>query len=277
MKHEHKYEHEPKNTHRPRKRFGQNFLKDENVIRNIITSLHLQPQDRVIEIGPGLGALTKPLLAQLNKLEVVELDRDLVEQLNHFAKTQDLTQKLTIHQDDALTFDYKKIERKNEEKLRLIGNLPYNISTPLIFHFLNYCPIIQDMHFMLQQELVDRIASSPHHKSYGKLSVMLQYFCKTAMLFTVPPQAFSPAPKVTSAIVRLTPYAAPPYPAKNLDRLRKITTAAFNQRRKTLANSLKEYLAKEDFLILDIDPALRAEQLSVAEFVRIANFLEDKT
>jgi len=265
-----------KHEYKPRKRFGQNFLKDENVIQQIIAAINTKPDDRVIEIGPGLGALTKPLLAQLNKLEVIELDRGLAEKLQHFVTAQHLTQKLKIHSADALKFDYNQIERNNGEKLRLIGNLPYNISTPLIFHLLNYCPIIQDMHFMLQQELVDRISSTPNHKSYGKLSVMLQYCCQATALFSVEPQSFYPAPKVRSAIIRLVPYASPPYLAKNIERLREITGSAFNQRRKTLTNSLKNYLSKEDFESLDIDPSARPEQLSVAEFVHIANFFEDK-
>jgi 16S rRNA (adenine1518-N6/adenine1519-N6)-dimethyltransferase len=263
-------------AHQPRKRFGQNFLKDENVIRNIIAALNPQPKDRIIEIGPGLGALTKPLLEQVSKLEVIELDRDLAAELKNYAIAQDITQKFIIHQGDALKFDYSQLERNHSEKLRLIGNLPYNISTPLIFHLLNFCPIIQDMFFMLQYELVERIASAPHHKSYGKLSVMLQYYCQATTVFTVEPQAFYPVPKVRSAIVRLVPYNTPPYPAKNVERLREITGAAFNQRRKTLSNSLKNYLTKEDFLSLDIEPGARPEQLTVAEFVRIANWLEDK-
>lgn len=262
--------------HQPRKRFGQNFLKDENVIQNMIAALHLKPNDRVIEIGPGLGALTKPLLDRGIELEVIELDRNLVAKLKNFSDAQALTNILTIHEADALNFDYGQLERKPDEKLRIIGNLPYNISTPLIFHLLNYCPIIQDMHFMLQYELVERISSSPNHKSYGKLSVILQYFCQATLLFIVEPQSFYPAPKVRSAIIRLVPYTSLPYPAKNIERLREVAGAAFNQRRKTLANSLKNYLSQEDFITLAIDPRVRAEQLAVSEFVRIANFIEDK-
>lgn len=259
--------------HRPRKRFGQNFLKDEQVIHNIVSSLNIQPEDRVIEIGPGLGALTKPLLKILDRLEVIELDRDLAEKLKVFAKVQGLTPQLIVHQADALKFDYSQFihPELGMKKLRLLGNLPYNISTPLIFHLLKFCPLIQDMHFMLQQELVDRIAATPNNKHYGKLTVMLQYACKATQLFSVPKEAFYPAPKVQSAIIRLVPYESPPYPAKNLEVLREITGAAFNQRRKTLANSLKNYLSKEDFIHLDIDPSSRPEQLTVEQFVRIAN------
>lgn len=281
MKHE--------SSHQPRKRFGQNFLKDEQVIYNIVSSLNLQPDDRVVEIGPGLGALTKPLLKELNRLQVIELDRDLAEKLSAFAKVQGITPKLIIHQADALKFDYGQLMNPEQgtsetnaetktpkQKLRLLGNLPYNISTPLIFHLLKFCPIIQDMHFMLQQELVDRIAAAPNNKNYGKLTVMLQYACKATQLFSVPKEAFYPAPKVQSAVIRLVPYASPPYPAKNLELLREVTGAAFNQRRKTLANSLKNYLSKEDFIHLDIDPIARPEQLSVEQFVRIANNVEVK-
>jgi len=262
--------------HQPRKRFGQNFLKDNHVIQNIIAAINPKPNDRVIEIGPGLGALTKPLLEHVIKLEVIELDRNLVTKLKDFSNAQDLTKKLIIHQADALKFDYSQLERNHDEKLRIIGNLPYNISTPLIFHLLNYCPIIQDMHFMLQYELVERISSKPNHKSYGKLSVMLQYFCQATTLFIVEPQAFYPAPKVRSAIIRLVPHASPAYPSNNIERLREVTGAAFNQRRKTLANSLKNYLNQADFITLVIDPRIRPEQLTVSEFVRIANFIEDK-
>lgn len=283
--HHHSHIYNQKHKHKPRKRFGQNFLKDEQVIERIITSLNLQPHDRVIEIGPGLGALTKPLLEYHDiQLEVIELDRDLVkklQKLQHSDGTEGLDQKFIIHEGDALKFDYATLMNSQgrdnpKKKLRLIGNLPYNISTPLIFHLLKYCPIIQDMHFMLQQELVDRISAHPNQKSYGKLSVMLQYACQAQALFSVAKEAFSPVPKVQSAIIRLIPYETPPYPARNLERLREMTKTAFMQRRKTLMNALKNYLNKEDFVALNIEPGLRPEQLSVEEFVRIANFLEDK-
>lgn len=260
--------------HHPRKRFGQNFLRDAQVIQEIIAGLQLKPDDKVVEIGPGLGALTKPLLNSIHKLEVIEFDRDLVLELKQFALQGDFQQKLIIHEADALKFDYAKLAGDDHRKIRLIGNLPYNISTPLIFHLLKYCSIIHDMHFMLQQEVVDRMAATPNHKSYGKLSVMIQYACKVQSLFSVSPQSFYPKPKVQSAIVRLLPYASPPHPVKNLERLREITGAAFNQRRKTLSNSLKAYLNKEDFTILGIDSGNRPEQLTVEEFVRIANYLE---
>jgi 16S rRNA (adenine1518-N6/adenine1519-N6)-dimethyltransferase len=270
--------------HTPRKRFGQNFLKDEQIIHQIIASLNIKPDDRVVEIGPGLGALTKPLLEEVNNLEVIELDRDLAEELKSFAKEAGLTQRFTIHQADALKFDFADLfKAKNQtvnssgavKKLRLIGNLPYNISTPLIFHLLNYCPIIQDMHFMLQKELVDRMSATPNNKNYGRLSVMIQYSCAVTSLFSVPANAFYPAPKVTSAVVRLVPFEKPPYPAKNIQRLKQVTTAAFSQRRKTLSNSLKNFLSKDAWNALAIDPGARAEQLSVEDFVRIANYLED--
>lgn len=266
-------------SHTPRKRFGQNFLKDESVIQNIIACLNPNPNEHFVEIGPGLGALTKPLLSVVSYLDVIEIDRDLIENLTTLnVNSNSSTAKFSVHQADALSFDYSTLIDKGlnnqEQKLRIVGNLPYNISTPLIFHLLNYSNIIQDMHFMLQQEVVDRLTATPNHKSYGKLTIMLQYFCQATALFSVEPESFHPKPKVRSAIVRLTPFATPPYPAKNLTKLREVTTAAFNQRRKTLHNSLKAYLNDEDFEALSINPNLRAEQLTVEEFVRIANFVE---
>lgn len=225
-----------------------------------------------MEIGPGLGALTIPLLKLIPQLTVVEIDRDLVERLE---KTYQRTE-LTIHQSDALTFDFAKLLTQPEQKLRIVGNLPYNISTPLLFHLLTFCPHIQDMHFMLQKEVVDRLTATPCHKAYGKLSIMIQYYCQTIALFPVPPTAFQPAPKVNSGFIRLVPHTIPPYLALSIERLRSITTIAFNQRRKIIQNSLKSYLTAVDFLTLNIDPQSRAEQLTVDDFVRIANFLETK-
>jgi 16S rRNA (adenine1518-N6/adenine1519-N6)-dimethyltransferase len=259
--------------HTPRKRFGQNFLQDPTIINRILSALHPQDSDIVVEIGPGLGALTVPLLKSIPHLEVIEIDRDLAATLE---KTYENTGKITVHQADALTFDFTKLIKNPEQKLRIVGNLPYNISTPLLFHLLNFCPHIQDMHFMLQHEVIERLTAAPNCKAYGRLGIMVQYYCQTAALFPVPPAAFRPAPKVNSGFIRLVPHAMPSCLALNIKQLRSVTTLAFNQRRKTIQNSLKSSLAEADFITLNINPQLRAEQLTMDEFVRIANFLEAK-
>ncbi len=258
--------------HTPRKRFGQNFLEDPFVIQKILQSLQLKPDDHLIEIGPGLGALTKPLLQMLNHLEVIELDRDLAKTLQEECHA---SKNLTLHQADTLKFDFQTLF-KNNQKLKIVGNLPYNISTPLLFHLLKYSYIIQDMHFMLQKEVVDRLIAKPNSKAYGRLSIMTQYHCETHFLFTVPPTAFRPAPKVTSAFIRLIPYAKLPFVAHSIHILQEITTHAFTQRRKILQNSLKKYLELQDFERLSINPLSRPENLSVNEFVQISNYIQEK-
>ncbi len=257
-------------THTPRKRFGQNFLHDHNIIYSILSSLNSQTKDHWVEIGPGMGALTEPLLAQGLNLEVVELDRDLVIYLkNKFKAYPDLK----IHSADALRFDFSALAKENE-KLRVIGNLPYNISTPLMFHLLDNANCIEDMHFMLQKEVVDRICAEPGSKKYGRLSVMMQYYCKTELLFDVPPESFDPAPKVMSAIVRLIPHALPPVEVNDLKMLNRVVTQAFSQRRKTLRNSLKKLIAEDALSALGIDPNLRAEVISLNDFARLSNLIE---
>jgi len=231
-------------THTPRKRFGQNFLHDHNIIYNILSSLQARPEEHWVEIGPGMGALTDPLLNMGLHLDVVELDRDLVALLKDKFKQQD---KLQIFSTDALKFDFSSLA-KNNEKLRIIGNLPYNISTPLMFHLLDNASCIEDMHFMLQKEVVDRICAAPGSKKYGRLSVMMQYYCATELLFDVPPESFDPAPKVMSAIVRLVPHDHPPVAVNNLKMLNRVVVQAFSQRRKTLRNSLKK-LIEENAII----------------------------
>lgn len=249
-------------THLARKRFGQNFLHDHSIIYNILAQAHPTPDQHWVEIGPGLGALTKPLLQAGVKLDVVELDRNLVALLQkQFAGQANLT----IHSADALNFDFTALVNTNE-KLRVIGNLPYNISTPLMFHLLENAGCIEDMHFMLQKEVVDRICAEPGNKKYGRLSVMMQYFCETEWLFDVPPESFDPVPQVTSAIVKLTPHAQPPVAIKDLASFNQLVTQAFSQRRKTIRNSLKPLVDERQMLALAIDPNLRAESLSLEQF-----------
>lgn len=252
--------------HYPRKRFGQHFLHDQNVIQKITASLHLKSDDHLVEIGPGLGALTEHLLPLVKQLHVVELDRDVIPELQ---KNCDGLGHLIVHQADALKFDFSTLA----VPLRLVGNLPYNISTPLLFHLLLQATIIQDMHFMLQKEVVDRIVAQPGEHAYGRLSVMVQYHCQTEALFTVKPGAFDPPPKVDSAVLRLIPYKKPLFPAKNPKIFAEIVLLAFNQRRKTLRNSLHSLLTTEHWRALAIDSGLRAEQLTVQQYAEIANFI----
>jgi 16S rRNA (adenine1518-N6/adenine1519-N6)-dimethyltransferase len=258
-------------AHTPRKRFGQNFLHDHTIIYNIISSIQAKPDQHWVEIGPGQGALTEPLLKQGVRLEVVELDRDLVVLLKQkFKQYPDLQ----IHSADALRFDFSSLAGEGK-KLRVIGNLPYNISTPLMFHLLDNASCIEDMHFMLQKEVVDRICAAPGSKKYGRLSVMMQYYCATELLFDVPPESFDPAPKVMSAIVRLVPHRQPPVTVNDIAKLNRVVTQAFSQRRKTLRNSLKKLIAEEEIAALGIDPTLRAENISLAEFASLSNLLQD--
>ncbi|WP_432745626.1 16S rRNA (adenine(1518)-N(6)/adenine(1519)-N(6))-dimethyltransferase RsmA [Methylobacter sp. G7] len=258
-------------AHTPRKRFGQNFLHDHNIIYNIISSIQAIPDQHWVEIGPGQGALTEPLLNEKVRLDVVELDRDLVvllrEKFKHYPK-------LKIHSADALKFDFSALAGEGQ-KLRIIGNLPYNISTPLMFHLLDNAYCIEDMHFMLQKEVVDRICAAPGSKKYGRLSVMMQYFCETEMLFEVPPESFDPAPQVMSAIVRLVPHLQPPVVVNDMAKLNRVVTQAFSQRRKTLRNSLKKLIAEEEIVALGINPVLRAESITLAEFASLSNLLQD--
>lgn len=254
--------------HIPRKRFGQNFLTDQGIIQSIVRAIDPQPDDIMVEIGPGLGALTDPLLKILPRLHVVEIDRDIIARLeNNYPKAR-----LTIHAGDALKFDFSSLG----ERIRVVGNLPYNISTPILFHLSEYVGNIIDMHFMLQKEVVERMVAAPSAPEYGRLSVMLQYRYAMELLFIVPPDAFHPAPKVESAIVRMIPYAQLPHPAQDEALFGAIVTAAFGQRRKTLRNTLRAYLDDAGFAALGINPGLRAENLGVAEFVAIANHCSQK-
>ena len=257
--------------HTPRKRFGQNFLRDHTIIYNILSSINAKPGEHWVEIGPGQGALTEPLLKLGLRLDIVELDRDLVALLKNKFRQQD---HLQIYSADALNFDFSALVEDNE-KLRIIGNLPYNISTPLMFHLLNNASCVEDMHFMLQKEVVDRICATPGSKKYGRLSVIIQYYCATELLFDVPPESFDPAPKVLSAIVRLVPHQQPPVEVNDMEKLNRVVTQAFSQRRKTLRNSLKKLIDEEAIIALDIDPTLRAEALSLNDFAKLSNLLQE--
>jgi len=260
--------------HQARKRFGQNFLVDEGVIRHIVRSIGPSKKDKLVEIGPGQGAITASLLDSCPNLNVVELDRDLIPMLK---VRFDRYPNFTVHEADALNFDFSQLVEAGEA-LRVVGNLPYNISTPLIFRLLAQRQIISDMHFMLQKEVVLRLAAAPSEKNYGRLSVMSQYYCEVENLFDVPPECFRPAPKVMSAIVRITPYKTLPVVAKDVEYLEHVVKLAFQQRRKTLRNALKTLLADTNTESLSIDLGLRAEQLSVADFVQLSDeLLEMKT
>jgi len=256
--------------HRARKRFGQNFLHDAGVIHRIARSIGASAKDHLVEIGPGQGALTNEILDGGCQLDAVELDRDLIPILQQrFADEPNFT----LHQGDALNFDFGSLKH-SDEKLRVVGNLPYNISTPLIFHLLSQQQLIQDMHFMLQLEVVNRLAAQPGSKTYGRLSVMAQYYCQISSLFEVPPEAFDPIPKVQSAIVRLTPHATLPHRANNVKTLQTLLRTAFNLRRKTLRNSLKTLIDAEQLEALDVNPTARPETLSLAQFVRISDAID---
>ena len=258
--------------HKARKRFGQNFLHDHGVIDNIIASIHPKAGEHLVEIGPGQGALTADVLERAGELDVVELDRDLIPTL---LLRFGLNKNFRIHEADALKFDFSSL-KTDDRPLRIIGNLPYNISTALIFHLLSFESLIKDMHFMLQKEVVQRLAASPGEKHYGRLGIMTQYYCRVDNLFTVGPGAFKPAPKVDSAIVRLEPYRQLPKPCKDRLKLEQVVRDAFSQRRKTVRNTLKQHLQADELTTLDINPSARPEVLTLAEYVRIADYLSER-
>ncbi|RDV28077.1 16S rRNA (adenine(1518)-N(6)/adenine(1519)-N(6))-dimethyltransferase RsmA [Alteromonas aestuariivivens] len=262
--------------HTARKRFGQNFLHDDYVIEKIVNAIHPQNGENLLEIGPGLGALTDPVCERVNALTVVELDRDLAKRLRHHPFHAD---KLTIIEQDALTLDFAAVQQQSrfpEKPLRVFGNLPYNISTPLMFHLFDFSNVIMDMHFMLQKEVVSRLAAGPGNRNYGRLSVMAQYFCAVMPVLEVPPDAFKPPPKVDSAVVRLVPHKQPPVQVDSVTTLERVCAQAFNQRRKTIRNSLKECLDEAELASLGLDPGARAETLSLQNFADIANLVNKK-
>jgi 16S rRNA (adenine1518-N6/adenine1519-N6)-dimethyltransferase len=250
-------------VHRARRRFGQNFLVDRGVIASLIGAIGPQAADRMVEIGPGLGALTEPLLAHLEALDVVEIDRDLAAAL----ALRFPPERLRIHQADALAFDFCALG----PDLRVVGNLPYNISSPLLFHLADQAGCVRDCHFMLQREVVDRIVATPGSKVYGRLSVMLQYRFRAQRLLRVPAGAFRPAPEVESAFLRLAPQRPLPFPALDEKVLATVVAKAFGQRRKTLRNALRDLIEADELAALGVEPGRRAETLPVEAFVRIAD------
>ncbi len=250
-------------SHRPRRRFGQNFLVDRSYIDRIIQAIDPGVDDHAVEIGPGFGALTAPLLQRLRALHVIEIDRDIVAHL----AAEFPPERLILHQGDALRFDLSTLG----SGLRLIGNLPYNISSPMLFRAAEFAPTLRDCHFMLQLEVVDRMAAAPGSRAYGRLSVMLQYRFRVEKLLEVPAAAFRPTPKVDSAFVRLTPYTVAPALAHDERMLGLLVAKAFSQRRKTLRNALAEYASAQQLSALGIDSQLRPEALSLEDFVRVAN------
>jgi len=252
--------------HRARKRFGQHFLTDPGVIDAILRAVHATKDDVVVEIGPGLGAITSALAADAGHLHAVELDRDLVARLR---RRYDDNPSVTIHEADALKFDFSSLG----DRLRIVGNLPYNISTPLLFHLLKVRDRILDMHFMLQKEVVDRMAAGPGSKAYGRLGIMLGCHLNIESLFNVDPSAFDPPPDVTSAVVRLDPLAPGTFDIRDEAVLSKLVTSAFMKRRKTIRNSLKDHVDAADLEFVGIDPGLRPEQISISKYVELSNHL----
>jgi 16S rRNA (adenine1518-N6/adenine1519-N6)-dimethyltransferase len=255
--------------HRARKRFGQNFLSDNGIIERMVRTIDPRPGELMVEIGPGLGALTRPLLERVGTLQAVELDRDLPEKLRERCR---FVGELIVHQADALGFDFAAL-RPDERRLRVVGNLPYNISTPLIFHLLESADHIEDMHFTLQKEVVERLAAAPDSKAYGRLSVMVQYRCTVEPLFTIAPGAFRPVPKVDSGFVRLRPRRGEAQLQTDQVLLGRIVGQAFSQRRKTLRNTLRGLVDEVQLTAAGIEPGARAETLSVERFVALTESL----
>lgn len=252
-------------VHRARKRFGQHFLHDTRVINRIVQAVNPRPGEPLVEIGPGQGALTFPLLQKNNQLTVIELDRDLVPLLQKKAEGKG---DLRVINSDILSVQLNELDLRTP--LRLVGNLPYNISTPLMFHLLSQQEFITDMIFMVQKEVADRIVAGSGNKQYGRLSVMMQYYCKSELLFDVAPGSFKPPPKVDSSIIRLLPHTQPIFPDCDVQQLDRVVSQAFNQRRKTIANSLSALIGRAQLEQLGISPRLRAENLSLEDFVRIS-------
>lgn len=256
--------------HVARRRFGQNFLIDQQVITDIVNAVAPKRTDFVVEIGPGLGALTDPLLQRLDHLHVIEIDRDIIFRL----KQQYSPDRLIIHEGDALSFNFAALNQDSSTGLHIVGNLPYNISTPLLFHLAGFASHVFEMHFMLQKEVVERMVARPGTSDFGRLSVMLQYRFIMDWLLDVPPESFDPAPKVDSALVRLIPRAPEELSARDETRFAALVSAAFAQRRKMLRNNLKGILSEAGFEQLEIAPTARAEELSVDDYIRMANSLQ---
>lgn len=255
------------NSVRPRKRFGQHFLRDNTVLQGIVAAISPKEEDNIVEIGPGEGVLTKLLLPRNPALKIVEIDRDLAKRLESW---KDKYPELSLYNVDALRFDFGALA-DDENSLRVVGNLPYNISTPLIFHLLENAVKVRDMHFLLQKEVVQRLASAPGDKNYGRLSVMTQYYCEAEYLFDVGPEAFYPPPKVDSAVVRLTVRKQPPAVSTDFDHFASIVKQAFMQRRKTLRKSLQTVATPEQIEQSGLSQTIRPEQISVEEFIHLSN------
>ena len=255
--------------HQARKRFGQHFLTDPAIIERIVRSINPTSDEKLVEIGPGLGALTCPLLRQAGELDVIELDRDIIPKLSHNCGHLG---RLRVHQGDVLEFDFSTLGQ--QRSLRIVGNLPYNISTPLIFHLVNHAHCINDMHFMLQKEVVERLAARPDNADYGRLSIMAQLHFIITPLFLVPPEAFVPQPKVESAIVRLIPHTRPLVELNSHETFAALVKQAFSQRRKTLHNTLKDWCDDSLLQSVGIDPKQRAQELSLQQFARLSNKLD---
>lgn len=257
-----------KPQHRARKRFGQNFLVDESIIFQIIHSIMPVPGEDLVEIGPGLGAMTRPLLNAAKEMTVIELDRDLIEYL----RTLD---GLKVINEDVLKVDLTKL-CDDGKKLRVVGNLPYNISTPIIFHLLSNVGMIEDMHFMLQKEVIERMAANPGDSAFSRLSIMVQRYCEVVPLLEIPPESFDPAPKVMSQFVRLIPYEGNPFGIKDDAVFFNVVKDAFSMKRKMLRNNLKALLSAEEIEALGIDPKIRAENLHIEDFVKLSNYLVER-
>ncbi len=250
-------------THVPRKRYGQHFLHDRGVIAKIVAAVDPQPGDAIVEVGPGTGALTAPLLERVTRLEAIEIDRDLA------ARLEAEHPRLCLHRGDVLKFDFGELP----DRLRVVGNLPYNVSTPVLFRLVEIADRLRDAHFMLQREVVERMVAGPSTPEYGRLSVMLQYRFEMRKLFDVKPGAFRPPPKVDSAVVRLVPRRGE-LGAKDAAALARVVTAAFTKRRKQLRNALAGVVDEDRLRALGIDPRLRPENLGVQQYVAIANALD---
>lgn len=258
--------------HARKKRFGQHFLRDAAIVQRIVRAIGPRPGDRIVEIGPGDGALTIPLLREMGRLTVIELDRDLLPRLAVLAGDDGV---LEVINADILDVDLTALA--DGSPLRVVGNLPYNISTPILFHCIAHIDAIRDMHFMLQREVVERMAAEPGSRTYGRLSVMLQLVCEVDALLSVPASAFEPSPKVESAVVRLTPRPAADRPAHEEDEcIARIVRAAFGQRRKTLSNALRDVVSSEAMVSAGIDPGKRAEQLAPRDYVALATTCRDE-
>lgn len=260
-------------SHTPRKRFGQNFLVDQNIISNIVNAIDPKDTDNLVEIGPGHGALTHLVFKKVPHLKVIEIDRDLSAQLQTTYQDRDLV----VHQGDALKFDFSSLRDPNSPLLRVFGNLPYNISTPLLFHLLGYSSHIKDMTFMLQKEVVDRMCAPENHDDYGRLSVMIQYACRVNRLFDISPQAFNPAPKVMSSLVKLTPYQddRPFDVVKNYSHFANLVNVAFQQRRKTIKNALGKLVPPSVIEQANIAIAARPETISVEQYIKLSNLSQE--